>query len=67
VVVRYLGQTNVKCETCSANIPKHSYEWELLFKHLYPDDYKTTHIVCEKCAIREVGKKHWNTVKRGGK
>ena len=45
-----------KCETCSAHIPKHSYEWELLFKHLYPNDYKTTHIVCEKCAIREVGK-----------
>ena len=66
MVVRYLGQTNLNCETCSRFILKHSYEWELLFKSLYPKETKTNMIVCEKYAQREVGSKHWNAVKRGG-
>tara|TARA_R100000234_G_scaffold110475_1_gene82886 strand:+ start:6152 stop:6352 length:201 start_codon:yes stop_codon:yes gene_type:complete len=66
VVVKYLGQASLTCEVCSKYIAKHSYEWELLFKSLYPKDTKTKRIVCEKCAQREVGSKHWNAVKRGG-
>tara|TARA_R100001230_G_C5668883_1_gene173738 strand:+ start:932 stop:1339 length:408 start_codon:yes stop_codon:yes gene_type:complete len=65
-VIKYLGIPNEKCECCSSYIPKHSYKWDLLFKKLYPKDYKTSMIVCEKCAMREVGKKNWNKTKRSG-
>ena len=66
MVVRYIGGVGSNCESCSGHTGKHPYEWELIFKSLYPKDSKTTLIVCEKCARREAGTKNWLSVRRGG-
>ena len=63
-MTKYLGRLQSKCEMCNKYQSTHYYEHELLFKDLYPKDYKIKYIVCEKCASREVGKRHWSKIKR---
>ena len=62
--VKYLGTHTSNCEVCGKYVGKHSYEYELLLPNLYSKKHKTKMIVCENCARREVGSKHWATVKR---
>ena len=65
--VKYLGVHTSSCDTCSKYVGKHSYEYELLLSNLYSKEHKTKMIVCEKCARRESGSKHWTTIRRAKK
>ena len=58
-MIKYLGRIQSKCEMCNKHESAHYYEYELLFKILYPKDYKTKLCICEKCAKRETGKKEY--------
>ena len=49
---------------CSRYAGNHSYELNLLLKELYPKGCKTKLTICEPCAKRESGSKHWNKIKR---
>ena len=64
MVVSYLGALIHPCDMCKSFPNRHAYEYDLLLKNLYPKDYKTRLVICEKCAKREVGNKHWDSVKR---
>ena len=63
-MIKYIGIPRNECDMCNRHIPKHSYQYVLLFSDLYPEDTKTDLIICEKCAQRETGKKNWSKVKR---
>ena len=63
-MIKYLGYINKQCDTCSKYTGKHAYQYVLLFKNLYPKDYKTDLIICEKCAQRKKSKKNWSKTKR---
>tara|TARA_R110000824_G_scaffold300643_2_gene488673 strand:- start:225 stop:440 length:216 start_codon:yes stop_codon:yes gene_type:complete len=64
MVVKYLGIYKSKCETCGGETGKHSYEWKLSMRNMYPKNYKTKLIICEKCAKRESNKKYWDFIRR---
>ena len=62
--IRYLGKRNISCDMC-LNAGTHAYidskEW---MKSLFPEVEFEDMTICEKCAMRETGKKHWKDVKR---
>ena len=62
--IRYLGKRNISCDMC-LKIATHAYidnkEW---MRNLFPEVEFSDMTICEKCAMRETGKKHWKDVKR---
>ena len=64
---KYLGKLNKICDMCgkdSTYIYLLKRKW---MKELFPELSFEDAMICEKCARREVGKKEWKHVKRGGK
>ena len=65
IMIKYINRIYNKCDMCSKEGCQHMY---LDDKHtaqgLFPEvDWRDLSI-CENCAKREVGSKHWKTIKR---
>ena len=59
-MIKFLAKLYHTCEMCNKQRNTNHYEYDLLFKSLYPKDYKTKLVICHKCAKRELGSKKLN-------
>ena len=63
-MIKYIGKVNRRCEMCYDYGTQIYLDNKDTVKGLFPEvNWKEMHI-CEKCARRETGSKHWKAVKR---
>ena len=63
-MIQYLAKKDIVCDMCSQSSKQAYMDSKVWMKGLFPEvDFKNM-TICEKCAQREVGKKHWKDVKR---
>lgn len=62
--IKYLGKKDISCNMCQST-GKHAYlDSKKWMEGLFPEIEFSDMIICEKCAQRETGKKHWKDIKR---
>ena len=64
MTIVYIGKLHRTCQMCS-NITPHSYlDDKKTLEGLFPEVEWKDLTICENCAKRESGNKHWKNIKR---